>query len=220
MVRPRRLFSFISQDVERYQTTPGENAIVTAVRALYSHPAFEGVLWYRWSRFCWLRKQNPFWWLCLAALRVLYPLVRIHSGLELAPSADIGPGLWVGHLGPTVIHPQTRAGCHLTLLHGTTIGAGSGGVPQIGDHVSIGAGATVIGGITIGDHATIGAGAVVTKDVAPGVLVVGIPARPLEHANRAQHLEAAVVRQDVIHTPHSRPARFKRRVRPTPQRER
>jgi serine acetyltransferase len=76
-----------------------------------------------------------------------------------------------------VIHPQTHAGHHLTILHGATIGAGTGGVPLIGDNVSIGCGATIIGGIRIGNHATIGAGAVVTKDIPAQALAVGVPAR-------------------------------------------
>lgn len=46
------------------------------------------------------------------------------------------------------------------------------------DHVSIGANATILPGVTIGEGATVGAGAVVTEDVGPGETVVGVPARP------------------------------------------
>jgi len=44
-------------------------------------------------------------------------------------------------------------------------------------HASIGANATIIGGITIGQYAFIGAGSVVTKDIAPYALVYGNPAK-------------------------------------------
>ena len=44
---------------------------------------------------------------------------------------------------------------------------------------SIGSHATLLAGITIGERALIGAGAVVTSDVAPGVTVAGVPARPM-----------------------------------------
>jgi acetyltransferase-like isoleucine patch superfamily enzyme len=49
----------------------------------------------------------------------------------------------------------------------------------IGREVWIGRGVTILGGVTIGDKATIGANAVVTRDIAEGVTVVGIPALPI-----------------------------------------
>lgn len=58
-------------------------------------------------------------------------------------------------------------------VHGT-------GPITIGDDVFLGQRCVVLGGVTIGDGATVGAHAVVTRDVAPGQTVVGIPARPVE----------------------------------------
>jgi len=55
---------------------------------------------------------------------------------------------------------------------------------SIEDGASIGGGATILPGIHIGAGATVGAGAVVTKDVAPGTIVVGNPARILAKSNR------------------------------------
>jgi acetyltransferase-like isoleucine patch superfamily enzyme len=43
---------------------------------------------------------------------------------------------------------------------------------------SVGSGATILGGVTIGEGALVGAGSVVTRDVAPGMIVAGNPARP------------------------------------------
>lgn len=48
---------------------------------------------------------------------------------------------------------------------------------RIGRRASLGSGAVILCGITIGEGALIGAGAVVTRDVAPGETVVGVPAR-------------------------------------------
>jgi len=74
-----------------------------------------------------------------------------------------------------------------TVGHEAIIGVGcvlnpavtiSGGV-KLGDGVMVGTGTQILQYIDIGDGAVIGAGAVVTKDVPPGVTVVGIPAKPL-----------------------------------------
>ena len=45
----------------------------------------------------------------------------------------------------------------------------------------IGAGATVLPGVTVGENAVVGAGAVVTKDVAANVVVAGVPAKVIRH---------------------------------------
>ncbi len=50
---------------------------------------------------------------------------------------------------------------------------------HIGNNVWIGAGVSIVPGVTIGDNSVIGAGAVVTKDIPYGVVAVGNPCRVL-----------------------------------------
>ena len=54
----------------------------------------------------------------------------------------------------------------------------------IGNQVWIGRGVAILSGVTIGDGATVGANAVVTRDVAPGTVVAGVPAIPLQRSRR------------------------------------
>lgn len=55
----------------------------------------------------------------------------------------------------------------------------------IGARSWIGRGVIVLPGVTIGEHAVVGANAVVTRDVAPGAIVAGVPARPLGSGGHA-----------------------------------
>ena len=56
-------------------------------------------------------------------------------------------------------------------------------ITKIGNRVSIGTSATILGGITIGDNAIVGAGSVVTKDVPENAIVAGNPARIKRYLN-------------------------------------
>lgn len=112
----------------------------------------------------WAVAQHRFW--------------SVVSGAEIPLDTRIGGGLLIPHPNGIVIHPDARLGPNCLLFQQVTIGNGSRpGVPVLGGHVDVGAGAKLLGGIRIGDHATIGANAVVVDDVPHGATVVGVPAR-------------------------------------------
>jgi serine O-acetyltransferase len=89
----------------------------------------------------------------------------------------IGGGLLITHPNGIVIHPDATIGVNCLIFQQVTIGAGNGGVPAIGGHVDIGAGAKILGAVEIGAHAKIGANAVVLEDVPTGATAIGVPAK-------------------------------------------
>ncbi len=107
------------------------------------------------------------------------------TGVDIAPAAVIGPGLFIGHGVGLVVGDQARIGSRAMLLQQVTIGSPAvdrrNEMPTLGDDVFVAAGARLIGGITIGDGAVIGANAVVAQDVPAGCKVLsaaGLEIRP------------------------------------------
>jgi serine O-acetyltransferase len=111
-------------------------------------------------------------------------IVRI-SGADIHPMAQIGAGLHLVHSSGVTIGPDVIMGARARLHQGVTIGGPEylGGTEwghqRIGDDVLIGAHAVLLGDLTIGDGARVGANAVVTRDVADGQAVAGVPAVPV-----------------------------------------
>ena len=110
---------------------------------------------------------------------------EFYLGCDIPASTQIGEGFKIFHSAhASVVSPGTTIGKNVSLRQNTTIGAkgfeGAEESPIIEDDVTIGPNVCIIGNITIGKGATIGAGAVVVKDVPPGGVVVGIPAKVLK----------------------------------------
>ena len=112
-------------------------------------------------------------------------LTEILTGIEIAHNAEIGKGLFIGHLGGVIIVNSSVIGKNASFHEGVTIGGGGRdekhGSPIIGDNVYFGAGAKVIGKITVGNNVMIGANAVVVKDVPDNAVVAGVPAKVISY---------------------------------------
>lgn len=106
-------------------------------------------------------------------------LWSIVTGADIPINSQIGGGLLIPHPNGIVIHPHANIGCNCLIFQQVTIGATDEGIPTIGGHVDIGAGAKILGPVTIGNHARIGANTVVLTDVPSYGVVVGNPGRLL-----------------------------------------
>ena len=71
-----------------------------------------------------------------------------------------------------IISGEAEIGENCTIFHQVTIGTNGKGVPKIGDNVTIGAGAKVLGPIHIGNNVSIGANVVITENIPDNCIVV------------------------------------------------
>jgi acyl-[acyl carrier protein]--UDP-N-acetylglucosamine O-acyltransferase len=106
--------------------------------------------------------------------------------VDIHPTAKIGPYATVdaGTVRETMVGRRSWvfAHAHIAVIGDDceiSTGAIIGGGAWIGDNVRVGLGAVVLPRQVVGDDAVIGAGAVVTRDVPPGAVMVGNPARRL-----------------------------------------
>jgi serine O-acetyltransferase len=113
--------------------------------------------------------------------RAISQFARWLTGIEIHPAATIGKGFFIDHGMGVVIGETAEIGDYVTLFQGVTLG-GTGKErgkrhPTLGNHVVVGAGAKILGGIKIGDNVKIGANSVVLKSVPANCTVIGVPGR-------------------------------------------
>jgi serine O-acetyltransferase len=116
--------------------------------------------------------------------RAIAYLSRAVTGVEIHPAATIGGEFFIDHGSGVVIGETAEIGDRVTLYQGVTLG-GTGFQPgkrhpTLGDNVTVGSGAKLLGPIEVGDGAKIGANTVVVEDVPPGATVVGNPGHPVK----------------------------------------
>jgi serine O-acetyltransferase len=117
--------------------------------------------------------------------RIMTELAHSRTGIDIHPGATIDDSFFIDHGTGVVIGETATIGKHVTMYHGVTLGAFNPTArrdnvgelirglankrhPDIEDHVTIYAGATIIGGDTrIGHHSVIGGNVWLTHSVAP-----------------------------------------------------
>lgn len=177
------MFDRLKADV---RTAKANDPAATGTLAiLLAYPGLHAVWFHRITHAAWTRGFT-------LTARLVAHLSRFVTGVEIHPAATVGDRFFIDHGMGTVIGETSIIGDDVVMYHGVTLGGKSSKPekrhPTVGDDVTLGADATLIGDIAIGDNATVGAGAVVVDDVAPGTTVAGVPAEPI-HDGEEGHAE-------------------------------
>jgi serine O-acetyltransferase len=169
------MFHTIKQDLQAvFDRDP---AATSKLEVILTYAGFHALLAYRVAH--WLKVNDV-----PILPRIISQLARWVTGVEIHPSAKIGTGFFIDHGMGVVIGETAEIGDYVTLFQGVTLG-GTGKErgkrhPTLGNHVVVGAGAKILGGITIGDNVKIGANSVVLKNVPPNSTVIGVPGRVIK----------------------------------------
>ncbi len=122
--------------------------------------------------------------------RLISQVARFLTGIEIHPGARIGKRFFIDHGAGVVIGETAIIGDDVLIYQGVTLGGTGKDLgkrhPTLGNFVTVGAGAKVLGNITIGDYSNIGAGSVVINNVSEHCTVVGIPGRIVKQKRYVQ----------------------------------
>ncbi|MGV8145522.1 MAG: serine O-acetyltransferase EpsC [Alkaliphilus sp.] len=146
----------------------------TALEILLLYPSICAVVNYRIANFFY--KYRLYF-----IARLISQTARFFTGIEIHPGATIGKCLFLDHGLGIVIGETSIIGDFVTIYQGVTLGGTGKDIgkrhPTVGNNVTIGAGAKILGPIKIADGTKIGANSVVLKDTMLNSTAVGVPAR-------------------------------------------
>ncbi|NLB82264.1 MAG: serine O-acetyltransferase [Clostridiaceae bacterium] len=156
-------------------------AATNIFQVLLLYPGLKAVRSHR--RANWLYKHKLYF-----LARYISERCKQKTGIEIHPAAEIGMGLFIDHGTGVVIGETTIIGDNCTIYQGVTLG-GTGKDkgkrhPTIGNNVTIGAGAKVLGPFCVGDNSKIAANAVVLSEVPANSTCVGVPGRIVKIDNK------------------------------------
>lgn len=169
----KKIVKVIRADWEKYQEKDKQLSVGAFFKDYFSIEGFHYTVIFRIATYY---RNVP---VLNLLLRMKLKKLSHKFGIVLPIGTQVGEGLAIAHFGGIVINRGAIIGEHCYIRPNIIIGEGKGGCPCIGNHVSIGAGAIIIGSIIIGNNATIGAGSVVVHNVLDNETVVGNPAKAL-----------------------------------------
>ncbi len=177
----RRVAAEISSDVRSARDRDPAARGVGSVEILTGWAGVQALLAHRVAHALW-DAEVP------AAPRLIAYTSRAITGVEIHPAATIGRDFFIDHGSGVVIGETAEIGDRVTLYQGVTLG-GTGFEtgkrhPTLGDNVTVGSGAKLLGPVTIGANAKVGANTVVIEDVPPETTVVGNPGHPVRVEGR------------------------------------
>lgn len=146
----------------------------SSLEVILSYSGFHAIFLYRINHILW-NAGIP------VLPRLLSQIGRFFTGIEIHPAAKIGPGFFIDHGMGVVIGETAEIGENCLLYQGVTLG-GTGKEkgkrhPTLGNNVTVGAGAKILGAINIGNNVVIGANSVILKPVPDNSICVGVPGR-------------------------------------------
>jgi serine O-acetyltransferase len=166
----RSFFQSVREDVAAvFESDPAARSYL---EVFICYPGLHAVWAHHFSHWLWLHNMR-------FLARFVSQIARLWTGIEIHPGAEIGRRLFIDHGMGTVIGETAVVGDDVTLYQGVTLG-GTGKEkgkrhPTLGNNISIGSGAKLLGNITIGDNVRVGAGSVVLRNVPANSTIVGVP---------------------------------------------
>jgi serine O-acetyltransferase len=150
---------------------------LAAHRGEWSRPGFQTIATHRFGNWTKTIKHKPLRAVPSLLAKTAHVFCRNFYGIELPFEASVGRRVVFEHQHGIVVHGNSVIGDDCIIRQGCTLGVKNMGrlqdAPTLGNNVSLGAGAVVLGAVTVGSDCTIGANSVITKNIPSGVTVVG-----------------------------------------------
>lgn len=168
-------------DLSRHLGRSRKLTRINTVIQLSRHHGLQALLGYRLGKALQRNSNRLVLWPVIPFGWLLYFLISRYVwhafDIRLQLSAQIGPGLYIGHFGNIHLH-QCTVGSDCSVAQSVHIHPAEDGVqPIVGDRVWIGAHAQVVGPYRVDNGSTISAGAVVKRDIPEKTLCLGNPGR-------------------------------------------